>query len=152
MKNSVFQRLCLLIFLALLLASCSTSLQNSEQQKEQQKVEAMNAKVALFVEERNFVLDFENFKEDTQLRVERNNQSLAALRQKILQERKSSVSDFAAKIRLFEAQNNELKKRVDTFDYSKRNEWENFKAEMTSDFKDLDDSINALFKTSKNYQ
>lgn len=152
MKRNVIQRLSLLPVIALLIASCSTSTQNSELQKEKQKEAEKNAKVALFVEERNFVLDFDNFKEDTQLRVERNNQSISALRQKIIEERKSSISDFAGKIRLFETQNKELKKRVDAFDYSKRSEWETFKIEVISDFNDLDTSINDLFKTSKSYQ
>ncbi|MGY6523431.1 MAG: hypothetical protein ACXIUD_16995 [Mongoliitalea sp.] len=152
MNDTLIQRLPSLAVLFFLIVSCSTSVQSSERQKEQQKEEEMKTRVALFDEERNFVLDFDSFQENTQLRVEKNTQSISLLRQKILEERKSSLSDFAKKIRLVETQNKELKKSVDAFDYSKRNEWENFKAEVSRSFDDLENTINDLLKTSKTYQ
>ncbi|UJP64718.1 hypothetical protein [Mongoliitalea daihaiensis] len=150
MKNNVVQRLPLFLVIVLLLASCSQSSEKSEQEKERLRLAKINAEVALLIKERDFILEFENFKNETQLKVEKNNQFISELKSKIIEEKKSSSSDFAAEIRLFENRNKDLKKRVEAFDNSRRSDWLKFKAEVNQDFEDLGNAISDFIKTPEN--
>jgi hypothetical protein len=152
MKKNASQRLPLILVIALLLAGCSQSSLKDEQEKEKLKSAKINAEAAQLTKERDFLQEFENFKSQIQLKVEKNDQSIAELKLKIIEGKKSSNSDFASEIRVFENRNKELKKRVNAFDNAGKSDWQKFKSEVTQDLDELGNEINDFFKLSENDQ
>lgn len=152
MNKIVIQKLSLWFSLALLTVSCPGTVQTNERDKEKLKQDEINTRVAQIIEKRDFLTDFKNFTEQTQLKVERNNQSISELRLVIIEERKSSNGEFATNIRQLDFRNKALQKRIASFDQSNLSEWRNFKSEVNRDFDELENAINNLFTLSKSYQ
>ncbi|MCH7411625.1 hypothetical protein MM239_19725 [Belliella sp. DSM 111904] len=152
MNKIVIQKLSLWFSIALLTVSCSGTVQTNEQDKEKLKQDEIDTKVAQIIEKRDFLTDFKSFTEQTQLKVEKNNQSITELRQVIIEERKSSNGEFATKIRQLDFRNKALQKKIAAFDQSHLSEWRNFKSEVNRDFDELESAINNLFTISKSYQ
>jgi uncharacterized protein YcfL len=151
MKKTIIKNATSLFLMALLLVSCSSSAQKGD--KEQEKIiEAEKKAAAADAELENarqeYLIELSKFRDETSLKVERNNQMISDLKKQAVSEKQTINSESEARIQQLEKRNSELKDRLDKFDDTNQGDWERFKAELNRDFNDLGESISNFFTRS----
>ena len=131
MNKIIIQKLSFLFSTALLAASCSYTVQTNKQDKERLKQHEINTRVSQIIGKRDFLTDFKNFTQEAQQKVEKNNQSIQEVRRLIIEDRKSSKSEFAGKIKQFDYRNKVVQRKVAAFDQShySDSEWKDSRAD-----------------------
>jgi chromosome segregation ATPase len=93
--------------------------------------------------------EYDQYKKETAIRIQKNNERIAELRVKLAKPGKALDEHYVVKINKLEQDNKDLKVRVDTYDTTQSN-WEEFKREFNRDMDVLGNAIEDLFEDNKN--
>lgn len=84
-------------------------------------------------------------------RIMENNRTIGEIKQRISSETDSEVrSRHQTRIDRYEETNSELKREIDNYSVSDRDNWDNFTSSFDSRMSDLSNSLNNFFSTSRN--
>jgi len=153
MKNILF-----MLTIAMLIVSGSfIGCQSPTEKKEAAEKDLQNAKEDL-QKAQNEVADslhraataeeYEAFKADAQIRINKNNDRIAELRVKKSKPGKTLDEYYESRITALEKRNRELKDKIDMYDRSQSN-WAEFKREFNHDMDELGKAIDDLFVDNK---
>jgi len=95
------------------------------------------------------ITEYEQFKNETAIKIQKNNDRIAELRVKLAKPGKALDEHYVVKINKLEQDNKDLRVRVDTYDTTQNN-WEEFKREFNRDMDVLGNAIEDLFEDNKN--
>jgi len=95
------------------------------------------------------IAEYEQFKNEAAIKIQKNNERIAELRVKLAKPGKALDEHYVVKINKLEQENKDLKVRVDTYDTTRSN-WEEFKREFNRDMDVLGNAIEDLFEDNKN--
>ena len=94
------------------------------------------------------VEEYEAFKADAQIRINKNNERIAELRVKKSKPGKALDEYYESRISALEKRNRELKDKIDMYDRS-HSDWAEFKREFNHDMDELGKAIDDLFVDNK---
>lgn len=95
------------------------------------------------------IAEYEQFKNEAAIKIQKNNERIAELRVKLAKPGKAMDEHYVVKINKLEQDNKDLRVRVDTYDTTK-SDWEQFKREFNRDMNVLGEAIEDLFEDNKN--
>lgn len=131
--NKLILTLTATTLLAITLLSCNTTAQKVE--NAQQNV--AEAKEDLEKANAEFAKDMENYRRETNEKIEANNKSIAEFNSRIQDKKNAAKADYQNTIIALEQKNSDLKKRMDDYKEDGKENWEKFKIEFNHDMEKL---------------
>lgn len=128
-----------LIFSALLLLagteliSCNTSAEKVEKAEDEVKVANANLDEA----NAEYLADVENFKLETNQKIEDNAKSIAEFNARIATDKKEAKAEYKEKIAALEMKNTDMKKKMADYKADGKDGWAKFKEEFNQDMDEL---------------
>ena len=83
----------------------------------------------------------QQFKTESELKINANEKSIAEFKAKIKNEKKESKAVYEKKLAALEQKNSDLKKKLDEFKDDGKANWKTFKAEFSSDMNELGNAL-----------
>ena len=148
MKKSTVVALFVTIGLAATITSCSTPAEKVENAKEN----VAEANQDLEKANNAYLVDIENYRKESDARIEANNQSIIEFKKRIETEKKSAREEYNKKIAELEVKNSDMKKKMDEYKADSKENWQKFKTEFSTDMDNLGKSFKDFTedKTKKN--
>lgn len=145
MKNSVVT--CFVVILSIsVFNSCSS--QTEEITKAEQEVKEANRNLELANKE--YLEDIEDYKRETEMKINSNKASIAKLRSEKKEANKELNQEKNEKIGELEERNNKMEQKMKAYQANSNDNWEDFKSEFAREMDELGTSLNNLFtKNSK---
>lgn len=88
-----------------------------------------------------YLTDVENFKKETNLKIEANKQMIADFNVKIASSKKDAKAYYVEQIAILEQKNIAMKQKMDTYQENGKDNWETFKTEFNKDMNDLGEAF-----------
>ncbi len=95
-----------------------------------------------------YITDIENYRIQAADEIESNNKSIADFNLRIANEKKEARADYQKKIGELEQKNSDMKKKMDDYKASGKENWENFKTEFSHDMSELGKAFSDLTKNN----
>jgi hypothetical protein len=127
-----------------ILTSCKSSAEKVED-AEKNVTEANND---LNQANEEYITDIENYRIETAGKISANNQSIADFNTRIANEKKEAKEDYKKRIAELEQKNTDMKKKMDDYKATGKENWENFKAEFSHDMEELGKGFSDLTKNN----
>lgn len=142
MKN--FKTLLVSQFVIIGLLACSSPAEKV-QDAEQDVIEANSA---LDEANEDYMLEIEKYRLETEAKIEANRKSIAEFNARKENEKTIAKAEYKAKIAALEAQNTDMKKRMDDYKAEGKSNWELFKTEFNHDMEELGKAFKDLTQNS----
>lgn len=120
-----------------ILLSCNPPSGKSKDSKE--KVEV--AKKEMEVANEAYRIELENYKKELNAKIESNSTLLAQFRINAKNVKKEARKEYEEKVTVLEKRNMELKAKLDQFDEKNKDNWEDFKTELSRDMDALGEAL-----------
>ncbi len=117
--------------------SCSTPAEKVENAKEN----VAEANKDLEKANNAYLVDIENYRRESDAKIEANNQSIIEFKKRIESEKKSAREEYNKTIVDLEAKNSDMKKKMDEYKADTKENWEKFKSEFNTDMDNLGQSF-----------
>lgn len=140
MKNKIL----IVAVLAFLAGAVLTGCNSSSDKLEKAKVDSKEANKNLAVANAAYLADVENYKTETQKRIERDNQSIVEFNSKIKDDQKEIKESYQKELGELEQKYANMQKRMDEYQAAGKEDWEKFKAEFDHDMDQLGQSLKDL--------
>lgn len=88
-----------------------------------------------------YLTDVENFRKETNLKIEANKQMIADFNVKIASSKKDAKAYYVEQIAILEQKNIAMKQKMDTYQETGKDNWETFKTEFNKDMNDLGEAF-----------
>lgn len=88
-----------------------------------------------------YLADIENFKKETNAKIDANNQLIADFKVKIASSKKDAQVYYQEQIAILEQKNIAMKQKMDTYQETGKDNWETFKTEFNKDMNDLGEAF-----------
>jgi predicted small secreted protein len=124
----------------LLLTGCTTPAEKVENAKR----DVTEAKKDLAEAEKAYLADIADYRNDAAVKITRNNDRIAAFTVSIESERKEAKADYTKKLAELEQENTDMKRRLDDYQASGKDNWESFKIEFSRDMDRLGKALSDL--------
>jgi uncharacterized protein HemX len=127
----------------LIIGTTFTGCKSSAQKEDAAQANVQEAKQELKEVRREATAEeWNEFKSETDLKIEKNETRIAELKEKIKKQGKSLDALYEKKVDQLEQKNRDLKAKMETYGESKHSDWESFKREFNHDM----DELGAAFK------
>jgi len=130
-----------------LLMSCNSSA-NKVEDAQENVIDARNDMVEaeddLAIANAEYLADVENYRVETNARIEKNKAMMANLRAKMNYGKEQTKEAYNKYIDDLEQQNNDLQNKMDEYKADTNENWEQFKAEFNHDMQELENGFNSL--------
>ncbi len=130
---------------AILIGGCSTPAEKVENAQK----DVTEAKIDLEKANKAYEDDIANYRTETANKVIANNKSIAEFNARIELEKKEAQADYKKRIIELEQKNSDMKKKLDDYKMSGKENWEIFKSEFGRDMDELGKAFSS-FTTTKN--
>ena len=84
-----------------------------------------------------YLADITKYKKETKITIAENEKSIAEFNLRVLKEKKQARVDYEAKIKALNQKNTDLKKKLDDYKATGKEDWESFKKEFNHDMDEL---------------
>jgi len=88
-----------------------------------------------------YLADIENFKKETNAKIDANNLTIADFKVKIATSKKDAQVYYQEQIAILEQKNIAMKEKMDAYQESGKDNWESFKTEFNKDMNDLGEAF-----------
>ena len=154
MKKSIFTLAIASFVIGLIVTSCKPN--TEKEQAAQENVDS--AKVAVTEAENDLdeakraatAEEWQQFKEDTNAKIDENNAKIAELKLKIKKTGKDIDVSYQKSIDAMEQKNKELKIKLDSYKNDVNSDWKSFKREFNHDMDELGQSLKDFTVNNKN--
>jgi hypothetical protein len=149
-KNQVMTNLILslcastLMMSAILIGGCSTSAEKVENAQK----DVTQANIDLDKANRAYEEDIANYRAETDNKILANNKSIAEFNARIELEKKEAQADYRKKIVELEQKNSDMKKKLDDYKMTGKENWETFKTEFSRDMDELGKALSGFTKNN----
>jgi hypothetical protein len=140
MKKSLIIKTFSLLFFSMLFISCSDADDKKAMTKDE--VEAEHVKLASEAREKEMA----EYQEINKAKIEANEKSLAEFNLRIKNEKLEAKAEYEKKIAELNAQNSDMKKKMEEFHAGNKANWETFKASFDKDMDNLNIAFSELMK------
>ena len=131
MKTTIKISALSIIFLGALLTSCNST--NDKKTMTDEEIATEHTKLAQVAHEKEMA----EYQEINNAKIEANEKSLAEFNLRIKNEKLEAKDEYEQKIAELNAQNSDMKKKMDEFHAGNKANWETFKASFDKDMDDL---------------
>jgi|688.fasta_scaffold35062_5 hypothetical protein len=131
MKNTIKISALSIIFLGALLTSCNST--NDKKTMTDEEIATEHTKLAQVAHEKEMA----EYQEINRAKIEANEKSLAEFNLRIKNEKMEAKDEYEQKMAELNAQNSDMKKKMDEFHAGNKANWEKFKASFDKDMDDL---------------
>ncbi|HCE53498.1 MAG: hypothetical protein APF83_12835 [Lutibacter sp. BRH_c52] len=140
MKNLIFTITTTLLLTGAIFTSCNTAAEKVDKAEDK----SIKADEDFNTAKEEYLADIENFKKETAVKIEANNQMIADFKVKIASSKKDAQIYYQEQIAILEQKNIAMKEKLDAYEESGKDNWESFKTEFNKD-------MNALGEAFKNF-
>lgn len=137
MKKLIFTLSTAILLAGVIFTSCNTAaekVENAEDKSIKADEDYNTAKEA-------YLADIENFKKETNTKIEANKQMIADFKVKIATSKKDAQVYYQEQIALLEQKNIAMKEKLDAYEETGKDNWESFKTEFSKDMNDLGEAF-----------
>lgn len=138
MKKSILIMTAFTIITGAILTSCNTPAKKVDSAQDN----VIEAKEDLVDAKEEYLVEIENYRKETALRIKANNQSIVDFNKKIENEKNDAKAEYEKQIAALEQKNNNLEKRLDNYKVDGEDNWIVFKTEFNNDM----DKLGQAFK------
>ena len=122
---------------ALMAGAMSTSCNSSSQKVDDAQNSVKEARQDLDAANKEYLAEIENFRVEMAARIDANDKRIAELKANLVHEKKEARADYKKRIDALEQKNRDLKKEMDEYKATGRENWEIFKTEFNHDMDQL---------------
>lgn len=134
-----------LALVALITVALYTSCKTPAQKVEKAEDKVTEANQNLQSATNDYLADIENYKIETASKIEANNKSIAEFNVRVLNQKEAVRAKYFKRIAALEQKNTDLKKRMEDYKASGKENWEHFKQEFKTEMDDLGKSFQNVF-------
>ena len=142
MKTKMVARNLIGFLLCIMAISCQPGQKKVENAQEEVEKSQQDLKKA----QEEFNMDYQKFKLETENKILDNEKKINELKEKKLNVKKEDQTGYNEKIAQLEQKNNELKSKIDAYQFEGKEKWESFQKEFNHDMDELGQAIKDLFK------
>jgi hypothetical protein len=114
-----------------------SSCASEEDKLKSDKEEINNANEDIELAKEKYYQDMADYKEMNLEKIRTNEKSIAEFNKRILDQKQEAKADYLAKINALDQKNTDLKKKLDEFKETGKDNWESFKNEFNKDMEEL---------------
>lgn len=133
MKNSILTLAGCTFIVGSFLTSCNTPAEKVDNAQ----TNVVEAKKDLALANKEYLMEVENYKKETQMVITANDQSIADFKARVAKEKKDVKADYEKQIAELEKKNSDMKKRLDEYKADSKEHWEKFRTEFGADMNNL---------------
>lgn len=137
MKKLIFTLSATLLLAGAVLTSCNTAAEKVDNAEDK----SIKADEDFNTVKEEYLADVENFKKETNLKIEANKQMIAEFNVKIEYAKKDAKAYYVEQIAILEQKNIAMKKKLDEYEVTGKDNWETFKTEFNKDMNDLGEAF-----------
>jgi len=154
MKKTVLILMVAVFSTATLFVGCRPSTKEEQAAREnvqEAKQEVQDAKEDLAEAKRQAnAEEWQSFKNDMQVIIDKNDAKIAALKQEIKSKGKQADAEYDKKVDALREKNEKLKLKIETYQNDANSDWESFKREFSHDTEEIGDAFENLTVDNKN--
>lgn len=137
MKKLFFTLSATVMLTGAIFTSCDTASEKVDKAEEK----SIKASEDFNIAKEEYMTDIENFKKETDAKIEANNLTIADFKIKIATSKKDAQVYYQEQIAILEQKNIAMKQKLDTYEESGKDNWESFKTEFNKDMNDLGEAF-----------
>jgi len=137
MKKLIFTLTTSLLLTGAIFTSCNTAAEKVDKAEDK----SIKADEDFNIAKEEYLADVENFKKETAAKIEANNQMIADFNVKIEYAKKDAKAYYQEQIAVLEQKNIAMKKKLDEYEVTGKDNWETFKTEFNKDMDDLGEAF-----------
>lgn len=137
MKKLIFTLSATLLLTGAIFTSCNTAAEKVDKAEDK----SIKADEDFNIAKEEYLADIENFKKETNAKIEANNLTIADFKVKIATSKKDAQVYYQEQIAILEQKNIAMKQKLDTYKESGKDNWEAFKTEFSKDMNDLGEAF-----------
>jgi chromosome segregation ATPase len=147
MKNSILKLIIPVIMTGTILTGCQTQAEKVENAKEKvqdEKIDLNQAKSELKMVERDSINEYQQFKNESEVKITAYEKEIADLKVRIANEKKYDNAIMEKKLAVLEQKNKDMKKRLENYKDESKDKWSSFKNEFNHDMEELGKALRGL--------
>ena len=133
MKKLIFTLTAIILLAGGIFTSCNTAAEKVDNAKDK----SIKADEDFNTAKEEYLADVENFRIETDAKIEANKQMIADFNVKIASAKKDAKAYYTEQIAILEQKNIAMKQKLDEYEVTGKDNWETFKAEFSRDMNDL---------------
>lgn len=137
MKKLILTLCATLLLAGAIFTSCNTAAEKVDKAEDK----SIKADEDFNTAKEEYLADIENFKKETNAKIEANNLTIADFKVKIATSKKDAQVYYQEQIAVLEQKNIAAKQKLDAYKVSGQDNWETFKAEFSRDMNDLGEAF-----------
>ncbi|HSQ47906.1 MAG TPA: hypothetical protein VLM44_13425 [Lutibacter sp.] len=137
MKKLIFTLSATVLLAGAIFTSCNTAAEKVEKAEDK----SIKADEDYNSAKEEYLADIENFKKETNAKIDANNQLIADFKVKIASSKKDAQVYYQEQITILEQKNIAMKQKMDAYQESGKDNWETFKTEFNKDMNDLGEAF-----------
>lgn len=137
MKKLILTLCATLLLTGAIFTSCNTAAEKVDKAEDK----SIKADEDFNTAKEEYLADIENFKKETNAKIEANNLTIADFKVKIATSKKDAQVYYQEQIAVLEQKNIAAKQKLDAYKVSGQDNWETFKAEFSRDMNDLGEAF-----------
>ena len=152
MKKSILIMSIGILMTSIALSGCQSSTNKTQNAKDNmlgEKIGTVDSVNSIGQVQQDSITAFQNFKEESEAKLESYQDTITSLKGKIAKEGKIAKVKYEKKLAVIEQKNNDLKQKLEDFKYDGQGKWVTFKTEFNHNMDDLGDALSAFFTSSK---
>jgi len=141
MKNSTFA----ITMFAIIFAFTAQSCDRSSDKMERAQTDVIEADRDLEIAQSEIEADVQIYRQKTATDIRNNNLTISNIKDRIQNEDQDTRAAHQTRISELEKENNDLKRKIDNYRVTNRNNWDMFKDDFTSSMDELGNSLDNFF-------
>jgi chromosome segregation ATPase len=137
MKKLIFTLSATIMLTGVIFTSCNTAAEKVDNAEEK----SIKADEDFNSAKEEYLADIENFKKETNAKIDANNLTIADFKVKIATSKKDAQVYYQEQIAILEQKNIAMKEKMDAYQESGKDNWESFKTEFNKDMNDLGEAF-----------
>ncbi|MFA5297514.1 MAG: hypothetical protein WC389_04825 [Lutibacter sp.] len=137
MKKLIFTLTASILLTGAIFTSCNTAAEKVDNAKDK----SIKADEDFNKAKEEYLADIENFKKETNAKIEANNQVIAEFKVKAANAKKDTKVYYEEQIAILEQKNIAMKAKLDAYQENGKDNWETFKTEFNKDMNDLGEAF-----------
>ena len=137
MKKLIFALIATVLLTGSIFTSCNTAGEKVDKAEDK----SIKASEDFNIAKEEYLADIENFKKETNAKIEANNLTIADFKVKIATSKKDAQVYYQEQIAILEQKNIAMKQKLDAYEESGKDNWESFKTEFNKDMNELGEAF-----------
>jgi hypothetical protein len=137
MKKLIFTITASILLTGAIFTSCNTAAEKVENAKDK----SVKADEDFNIANEEYLADVNNFRIETEAKIEANKQMISDFNLKIASAKKDAKDYYVEQVAVLEQKNIAMKEKLDAYKVSGKDNWETFKTEFSSDMNDLGEAF-----------